>query len=323
MSNKQLKILGDLEMDKNYWAIHFGEGNKYASLGYEKGFIAVGWNELNYDLSPLLQLDQQEFINKIKPRLEAAIPKDTKMSRAQTAGQLYRFANLAKIGDIVLMPKTDEGKLYIGEISGEYIFVAKPTDGCKYRHRRTVTWVRIIELSLISQTLKNAIGSIMTFFNVSSHMEEVNKLIPGEIMNKDSGIQDLKEFGMESHLEDFIIDNWGQLSEFNDYEIVVEDRQIIGQQYITPIGRIDILARSKNGKEWLVIELKKGKTADEATGQILRYMGWVKKNLAEENETIIGVIISGKNDERLDYALNMVEKVKHFTYKVNFKLEIQ
>jgi hypothetical protein len=53
-----------------------------------------------------------------------------------------------------------------------------------------------------------------------------------------------------------------------------------GRQYPTPIGNIDLLAIDKKNKEFVVIELKKGRSSDAVIGQILRYMGWVKDKLA-------------------------------------------
>ena len=41
----------------------------------------------------------------------------------------------------------------------------------------------------------------------------------------------------------------------------------------------------------LVIELKKGRASDSVVGQIQRYMGYVKDELAEKNQPVKGVII--------------------------------
>lgn len=130
----------------------------------------------------------------------------------------------------------------------------------------------------------------------------------------------LEEFGLESHLEDFLIENWDRLDLSKKYQVLEEDGDIIGQQYPTPIGRIDILAKSKDGKEWLVIELKKGKAGDQVVGQILRYMGWLKAEKAHTGEGIKGLIILGENDDKIKYALSSLADVSLMTYSVSFKL---
>ena len=88
------------------------------------------------------------------------------------------------------------------------------------------------------------------------------------------------------------------------------------------INRIDILVKDKKNKNHVVIELKKGQTSDETVGQVLRYMGWVKVNLKDDN--VKGIIIASSFDDKLKAALSIVndekEKVEVFVYNVDFKL---
>ena len=79
----------------------------------------------------------------------------------------------------------------------------------------------------------------------------------------------------------------------------------------------------KNKKEFVVIELKKGRSSDVVVGQILRYMGWVKENLAVDDYKeykVRGIIISKEKDSRLEYALKMIQNVDAFLYSVSFDL---
>lgn len=133
-------------------------------------------------------------------------------------------------------------------------------------------------------------------------------------------IENYENFGLEKHLEDFLIENWEKLDISKKYSILEENGDIIGQQYYTSVGIIDILARSKDKKEWLVIELKKGKTSDRVVGQILKYIGWISEKMAEPNERVSGLIISGEIDEKLEYALKPTKNINMMTYSVNFKL---
>ena len=84
-----------------------------------------------------------------------------------------------------------------------------------------------------------------------------------------------------------------------------------------------MLAIDRNKKEFVVIELKKGRSSDVVVGQILRYMGWVKENLAVndyDQYNVRGIIISKEKDERLEYALKMLQNVSVFLYSVSFEL---
>jgi len=48
-------------------------------------------------------------------------------------------------------------------------------------------------------------------------------------------------------------------------------------------------------------------------------MGWVKRNL--KNENVKGVIVCGKYDEKLNYAQESVKNIEVFLYEVNFSLK--
>lgn len=114
--------------------------------------------------------------------------------------------------------------------------------------------------------------------------------------------------------------NWGQTELGKHYEIYMEDGELVGQQYPTDTGAIDILAISKDKKELLVVELKKGRASDYVVGQIQRYMGYVKDELAEKNQTVRGVIIALEDDLRLRRALSVTDNIEFYRYQVNFKL---
>lgn len=125
-------------------------------------------------------------------------------------------------------------------------------------------------------------------------------------------------FYMEKQLEDFLVHNWEKTELGKKYELIVEDGELVSQQYRTDIGNIDILAKDKASKSFVVIELKKNQTSDDTIGQLTRYMGWVKRHKGDNN--VMGVIIAGQHDRKLEYALKMVPNAKVYLYEVNFKL---
>ncbi len=305
-------------MQKNYWAIHMGKGSIFVDVAYQNGFIGVGWDELGKSLEEFQGLNRKEFFKEVNPAMKKAYPDKSQNQRGAYIGQLFRFASLMKIGDIVLMPKSDEGKIYIGTIDSDYFYLEKPTDSCNFKHRRKVNWIKAVNASDISQKLRYSTGAIMTVFSVSDHAQEIDTLIAGGLEKMET--EDLEQFALESHLEDFLVENWNKTRLGKEYSVIKEGSELIGKQYVTKIGRIDILAKSKDGKRWLVIELKKGKSSDDVVGQTLRYMAWVKENEAKEDEKVEGLIITSEKEEKLVYALKMVNNVKLMTYTVNFKL---
>ena len=126
-------------------------------------------------------------------------------------------------------------------------------------------------------------------------------------------------FYMEQQLEDFIIENWEKTELGNRYDLIYEEGTLKSQQYITDIGRIDILARDKESGNYVVIELKKNQTSDDTVGQVLRYMGWISEN--KKDKAVKGIIIAGKYDEKLYYAQQMMKDIDIFLYEVNFSLK--
>jgi len=96
---------------------------------------------------------------------------------------------------------------------------------------------------------------------------------------------------------------------------------MVGQQYQSDTGPIDILAVSKDKKALLVVELKKGRVSDMVVGQIQRYMGYVKDELAEEGQTVRGAIIAFEDDPKIHRALSVTQNIDFYTYKIHFKLE--
>lgn len=60
--------------------------------------------------------------------------------------------------------------------------------------------------------------------------------------------------------------------------------------------------------------------SDVVVGQILRYMGFVKEQVAEENQTVEGAIIALEDDQKMRWALAAVPSISFFRYQMSFKL---
>ena len=96
-----------------------------------------------------------------------------------------------------------------------------------------------------------------------------------------------------------------------------------GRQFPAGPWSIDFLARDMNSNDFVVIELKRGKTSDSVVGQLLRYINWVKINLAEEGQKVKGIIVaSDYYNESLSYSVMSLSDVEVMTYIIDFKLSI-
>lgn len=160
---------------------------------------------------------------------------------------------------------------------------------------------------------------------LAQHTKELEALVFGEKMlfgpyTNSEDIENPAMFAMEKHLEEFLVRNWSQTELGRDYEVYTEDGESAGQQFQTDTGNIDILAISKDKKTILVIELKRGRASDTVVGQIQRYMGYVKDELAETGQMVKGVIIALEDDIRIRRALSVATNIEFYRYQMTFKL---
>ena len=53
----------------------------------------------------------------------------------------------------------------------------------------------------------------------------------------------------------------------------------------------------------------------------MRYIGWVKKNLAKDGQSVEGLIIAHTMEETARYAILALPNVRMMTYEVEFRLK--
>lgn len=124
------------------------------------------------------------------------------------------------------------------------------------------------------------------------------------------------EFAYERDLQHFLSKN---LSIIEPGLTLYTEEGITGLEF--PVGNrfIDILAKDKNNN-YVVIELKVSRGYDRVVGQILRYMAWIRKNHAEQNQQVRGVIIAREITEDLLLACSETQNVDLFEYNLSVTL---
>jgi restriction system protein len=304
---------------KGYYRVMLGRKSIYAKECFAGNFIGTDF-EIPQDLTHKLPEEWRKFNREFIPIFLTGHPDKTRVSAGLACGSLWTVSKGIQKGDIVLCPD-GSGSYRVGEVSGDYFY----QPGEILPHRRPVNWLsQAIDRASMSEPLRNSTGSIGTVSNVTGYRDEIEKLIAGiappKIISTDETIQDPSAFAMEQHLEDFLVENWAHTDLGKDFDIYEEEGERVGQQYPTDIGPIDILAVSKDKKKLLVVELKKGRASDAVVGQVLRYMGYAREELAEEGQTVKGVIIALEDDQRIRRALGMVPDVNFYRYQVSFKL---
>jgi len=295
-----------------------GQGSRYAQEAFENNFVGVGWlDEINF--TGKAPDNWRKFNEKYIPvYLERHLDK-SKIAAGLACGMLYTIIKGISQGDIVICPD-GEGKYLVGEVIGDYEYNYNKN----LPHCRPVRWCNSkIKKEEMSKSLQNSAGAKGTVINISKYGEEIESLILGK--KPPSGIatetiEDDSVFALETHLEEFLVQNWQRTKIGKEYDIYTENGEIIGQQFPTDTGPIDILAVSKDGKKLLVVELKKGRSIDAVVGQIQRYMGYVKDELAKDEQEVCGVIIAFEDDVKIQRALSVASGIEFYTYTVNFTL---
>jgi len=140
---------------------------------------------------------------------------------------------------------------------------------------------------------------------------------PKDDENNDESIES-SQFGFEKDLQNFLVKN---LHLIEPNLKLYESEGITGVEY--PVGNrfIDILAIAESN-ELVVIELKVSKGYDRVIGQLLRYMAWIEKNLADEEQKVRGVIIAKQISEDLKLACSKIGDVKLMEYELSVKLRM-
>ena len=296
-----------------------GRKSIFAKECRDEGFI-FGNFDIDQDLTNSLPENWRDFNKEFIPIYLQQNPEKSKVAAGLSCGFLWTISKKIKKGDIVLSPD-GEGNYFVGEVVGDYQYFPNSDKP----HRRAVNWGSSkIDRADMSQSLKYSTGSIGTVCQISKYKDELEKLIKGEIFNpvitsKDPTIEDPTVFALEKHLEDFLVANWTQTPLGKKYDIY-KDEENFGQQFPTDTGPIDILAISKDKKEVLVVELKKGRASDSVVGQIQRYMGYVTEFVAEDNQQVKGVIIALDEDQRIKFALKVAPNIEFYRYEVKFDL---
>jgi RecB family endonuclease NucS len=96
---------------------------------------------------------------------------------------------------------------------------------------------------------------------------------------------------------------------------------LLGRQYPTAVGPIDLLAKDTNGV-YVVIELKKGQSGDKVVGQIARYLTWVMQRLAGgKDNRVRGVVVGKEFDKRFAAAIAQLKRVASYTFDVKVLFE--
>lgn len=139
----------------------------------------------------------------------------------------------------------------------------------------------------------------------------------GDMEDPGEPIVGSSEFAYEHDLRDYLARN---LHLVHPGLKLYEEDGISGVEF--PVGGrfIDILAVDDGGN-YVVVELKVSKGYDRTVGQLLRYIGWIKKHHAEATKTVRGVIVAKAITDDLRLACADLPQIALYEYSLSVSLK--
>lgn len=136
--------------------------------------------------------------------------------------------------------------------------------------------------------------------------------------DEDDDLELSSEFAYEKDLQNFLAKN---LHAIEPGLTIYEDEGIKGIEFPAGGRFIDILALDTSNN-WVIVELKVSKGYDRVVGQLLRYIAWVRRNLAENGQEVRGVIVAREISQDLLLACSELPNIQLFEYQLSIELNL-
>jgi RecB family endonuclease NucS len=95
----------------------------------------------------------------------------------------------------------------------------------------------------------------------------------------------------------------------NRLDLLERGLTLIKRQFSVGVGVLDLLCLDRR-RNLVVVEIKRPRADSRAVvGQISGYMGWVRQHMAGPGQLVRGIIVVGREDERLRCSLGVLENV--------------
>jgi len=299
-----------------YWAIAPVEANppelydKIWQFDLANGLISIGWKELG----DVARMSHEQLADAVAMNY----PNKPPPTRGLYANMIWAFYQTIRSGDVVIARRGRKMLTAVGMVKSRAFYAPGKNPILDHPNFLEVQWQDqprdktfpsiTFPMFTVAELPKEKFTGLLEETGVGSILSDAPK-----------NLEDPSAFVLEKYLEDFIVSNFnaifkGELAMFCDAD------GNGGQQYTTDIGSIDILAVEPKSKSFVVLELKKGRPSDQVVGQVLRYMGWVKKNLCAAGQGVKGIVICRESDPKLSYVLEVTSNVEVQYYNVSFKL---
>lgn len=215
------------------WVVRSSNG-EFIDTFLSKSIVGLGWcletNFSNFDLTEI-----KKVLLKTYPTKEKSIP--------TWAGMINNFVNKMNIGDFVITYEPSSRNYYVGKIISDYSYNSKIID-CP--QTRKVQWFSgQISRDLLSNDLKNSLGSTLTLFQLKKEQEkEIFDLLNSKKqIKKDSNL--IKEENNENAL--MLIENSKEILKDFIQSLDADEMEELVKEILNSMGYI--AQRTKKGAD--------------------------------------------------------------------------
>ena len=144
---------------------------RYTDVFRNNNYIGIGWFDEINPIQEKWDLTDKDFL---KEKYREKYKEDANMRVNQNVGQIYRFINDLKIGDIVISPY-NTNELLIGKITGDLYF--ENDNSSPYPWRKKIEWIKDkVNRHSFSQPVQNTLRATLTCFEVKQKEEVFENL---------------------------------------------------------------------------------------------------------------------------------------------------
>ncbi len=171
------------------WVVRAGSHGEQQETALQEGLVCHAWNELP-NCSAFGTKDELQKV------YEQANPNQNERQVIQGLNQVWRFARVIQIGDLVAMPLRTESAFAFGRVTGEYEYKKLAPN---VMHIRRVEWLKTVPRSAFPKDILFSMNSGLTLFKVTRNDAE-NRV--KKILATSGSVAAMKEAEAEIESED-------------------------------------------------------------------------------------------------------------------------
>jgi restriction system protein len=146
------------------WLNRAGSKGEFETKFLNDKNIYLTWSIVDGDLRAIKTIEDLRTWH--QERYNSSVKASTNYS-----SQIWKFLNLMKIGDLVVLPSKIKSTVHIGKITSECLFDSKALD--QYKHYRTIEWLKIdAPRSDFEQDILYSFGAFSTIAQISRNDSE-------------------------------------------------------------------------------------------------------------------------------------------------------